>query len=88
MSMQAEKAKGLLARFRNDHMHHMLDLLDIPRSDLKDKVNRLNRLVSCSDVSLLLLSLNTNMNNAMRPPKYAGARHHLTHLALCIGLHS
>lgn len=36
--MQEDKAKGLLSRFKNDHLHHMLDLLDIPRSDLKDKV--------------------------------------------------
>lgn len=86
--MQAEKAKGLLARFRNDHMHHMLDLLDIPRSDLKDKVNRLNSIVHCSDVSLLLLSITINVNTSMRPQKCAGAQPQLTRLALCIGLHS
>ena len=48
-------------------MHHMLDLLDIPRSDLKDKVNRLSSIVNCSDVSLLLLSLAISVNTAMRP---------------------
>lgn len=32
-----EKAKSLLSRFKNDHMTRLLDLLDIPRSDLKEK---------------------------------------------------
>ena len=36
---ELEKAKGLLARFKNDHMTKLLDLLDIPRSELKDKVS-------------------------------------------------
>lgn len=35
---ELEKAKGLLSRFKNDHMSKLLDLLDIPRSELKDKV--------------------------------------------------
>ena len=35
---ELEKAKGLLSRFKNDHMTKLLDLLDIPRSELKDKV--------------------------------------------------
>lgn len=33
------KATGLLSRFKNDHMTKLLDLLDIPRSELKDKVS-------------------------------------------------
>ena len=37
---EVEKAKGLLSRFKNDHMTKLLDLLDIPRSELKDKVTR------------------------------------------------
>ena len=36
---ELEKAKGLLSRFKNDHMTKLLDLLDIPRSELKDKVS-------------------------------------------------
>ena len=43
---ELEKAKGLLSRFKNDHMTHLLDLLDIPRSDLKDKVSILAQLTS------------------------------------------
>jgi len=41
---ELEKAKGLLSRFKNDHMTRLLDLLDIPRSDLKDKVRTLLQL--------------------------------------------
>ena len=36
---ELEKAKGLLSRFKNEHMTKLLDLLDIPRSELKDKVS-------------------------------------------------
>lgn len=36
---ELEKATGLLSRFKNDHMTKLLDLLDIPRSELKDKVS-------------------------------------------------
>ena len=36
---ELEKAKGHLSRFKNDHMNRLLDLLDIPRTDLKDKVS-------------------------------------------------
>lgn len=42
---EREKAKGLLSRFKNDHMTKLLDLLDIPRSELKDKVCRLPSLL-------------------------------------------
>lgn len=42
---ELEKAKGLLSRFKNDHMTKLLDLLDIPRSELKDKDARIQRVL-------------------------------------------
>ncbi|KAL0045693.1 hypothetical protein WJX82_001892 [Trebouxia sp. C0006] len=42
---ELEKAKGLLSRFKNDHMTRLLDLLDIPRSDLKDKEAKVEKVL-------------------------------------------
>ena len=45
---ELEKAKGLLSRFKNEHMTKLLDLLDIARSELKDKVSCPTVSPSCS----------------------------------------
>lgn len=42
---EAEKAKSLMSRFKNDHMLRLLDLLDIPRTDLKDKETRIEKVL-------------------------------------------
>ncbi|DBA88516.1 TPA: hypothetical protein ACH3X2_004992 [Trebouxia sp. C0005] len=42
---ELEKAKSLLSRFKNDHMTRLLDLLDIPRTDLKDKETRVEKVL-------------------------------------------
>ncbi|KAL0021164.1 hypothetical protein WJX77_006655 [Trebouxia sp. C0004] len=42
---EMEKAKGLLSRFKNDHMIRLLDLLDIPRTDLKVKEARVEKVL-------------------------------------------
>lgn len=59
---ELEKAKGLLSRFKNDHMTKLLDLLDIPRSELKDKVRPL---CTCSRCCCNLLPLVPSLLHAI-----------------------
>ncbi|KAL3135074.1 hypothetical protein ABBQ32_008019 [Trebouxia sp. C0010 RCD-2024] len=69
---EREKAKGLLSRFKNDHMTKLLDLLDIPRSELKDKDARIQRVLEFLEAPSQLSDKDLAAKEAAK--KAAGAR--------------